>query len=426
MKHKKRAGIFILIDFLKNDYRNILPVISSLMKKEVCCKIIATDKKHKGHLLPKIAGENGIPFNFLEDFTNAETSCNLNKTLKIYKAKLKHLHCVSSRAGLFLYNNFSLLNGENNDFSGFIGFKRVKYILKRGFAFKEMLNAERPDLLIFSDEQSALGKFYALFSGSRRIPYLCLPDLGDQLLENLPVYAFTKTSRYVVLGKGPRDFFRRRQGSAKHFMVTGMPLADTFAFTRPQLNREEILKRFGFKKDKGLFLFAMQDSLPENKQILDSLVSLMRLFPNKCLIIRPHPASEHTRTYYSQVKAAGVSNVIVSKSFEISDLINACEIIITVYSLTGFNAIIKDKPLITINLSPFPDNMPYAKYGAALGVYELDGLPQAVESILSNVAIRKKLFNGRKKFLRDYPAYNLNSSKDRIRDLALSCIKKRI
>ncbi len=423
MKYKKRARILILIDFLKNDYRNILPVAYSLLKKGARCKIIATDKKHKGHLLPKIAEENGIPFNFLEDFTNVETSCNLNKTLNIYKAKLEHLRHASSRVGLFLYNNFSLLNGENNDFSGFIGFKRVKDILKRGFAFKEMLNKEIPDLLIFSDEQNALGRFCALSSGRRKIPYLCLPDLVDQLLENLPVYAFLKTSRYAVLGKGSRGSFGRRQGSAKHFTVTGMPLADTFAFTCPQLNREEVLKRFGFKKDKGLFLFAMQDSLPENKQILDSLISLMRLFPDKCLIIRPHPACEHTRRYYLQVKAAGVSNVIVSKCLEINDLINACEIIITVYSLTGFNAIIKDKPLITINLSPFPDNMPYAKYGAALGVYGLDGLSQAVESILCNAAVRKKLLNGRKRFLRDYPAYNLNSSKDRIRALALSCIK---
>jgi hypothetical protein len=323
----------------------------------------------------------------------------------------------------FLYNGFSLLDTEYPDFNNLIGIVKVKDVLKRGIGFKEMLDIEMPDLLVFPDEQNASGKFYALIAGRERIPFLCLPDLVDQLLQNLPIFEPEKESRYGVLGKGVQKALRRQCLAGGQFIKTGSPLADAYRAKCPQFTKEEIFGRLNLRKDKRLFLFAMQESLPENKPILQALISVMRVFPNGYLFIRPHPVSGNVRDYSALVKADGVNNVIVSKRFNINDLINASEMVITVYSLSGFLAIIMDKPLISINLSPFPDNMPYVKYGAALGVYNIEDIPQAMKNVLYNSSIRKKLSVGRKRLLYDYPAHHLNIANDRVGDLAASLFK---
>jgi hypothetical protein len=423
MTDNKQAKIVILIDFLKNDYRNIIPVVVSLRKNGAYCKIIATDRKHRKHMLNKLAINAGIPHGFLDDFCNINKHHYFKETVSIYKKKLRNLYNTLNKSRLFLYNNFSLWSNESGDFGSLIGIKRVNNILKRGIEFKIMLDMEMPDLLIFSDEQSALGKFYALTAGRKRIPYLCLPDLGDQLLQNLPVFELERKNHYAVLGKGVQMFFRRQGVIAWRFFNTGSPLADTYSFTRPQLVRGEVLGRLNLKRNKKFFLFAMQDSLPENKQILLALISAMRLFPDKYLIVRPHPTSRSTRDYRALIRAAAINNVIVSKRFKINDLISAAEMVITIYSLSGFHAIVKDKPLISINLSPFPDNMPYTEYEAALGVYKIEDLPLAMKSVLNNARTREKLSVGRKRLLRDYPAQDLDIAKNRIRDLAMSHIK---
>jgi hypothetical protein len=423
MVNNKQTKIIVLIDSLKNDYRNIIPVVLSLNKSGLCCKIIATDKKRKDHPIIKVVRNNGIPYGFMDDFINISEKDNLGEISKIYKAKLKDLYNISNKEKLFLYNNLSLFESEIQDFNSLIGIKRINNILERGIALKGMLDMEMPDLLIFSDEQSALGKFYALISGRRRIPYLCLPDLVDQLLRNLPMVKFEKTSQYAVLGKGVKKFFSSQGGAARQFIETGMPLADNFSFVSPRISCKEILDKLGLKKDKGLFLFAMQDALPENKQILQALISAMRIFPDKYLIVRPHPKCRNVRDYHALVRTAGINNVIVSKRFKINDLIGASGMVITVYSLCGFHAIVKDKPLVSINLSPFPDNMPYVEYGAALGVYKIEDLLRTMKSALNIANTREKLSAGRKRLLRDYPAYNLDIAKNRIRDLAMSRVQ---
>jgi hypothetical protein len=423
MNYGKQAKIVIIVDFLKNDYRNVIPVALSLAKKGFCCKIIASDRKQNDHLLKKVAENNCLSYGFLDDFINVRKKHYLNKIVKIYKAKLKYLNSSLKEAEVFLFNSFSLLNTEYQDFSNLIGVMRVKDILRGGIGLKEMLDTEMPDLLVFSDEQSALGKLYALIAKSRRIPFLCLPDLSDQLLQNLPILEPEKESRYGVFGRGVQKALRRQGLAVRRFIQIGSPLADAYCANDSQLTKEEILVRLNLKKNKGLFLFTMQNSLPENEPILQALILAMRAFPNNYLIVRPHPVGGHERGCYALVKAGGVNNVIVSKRFNINDLISASEMVIVVYSLSGFLAIIKNKPLISINLSPFPDNMPYAEYGAALGVYNVEDIPQAMKNVLHNRSVRNKLRAGRKRLLRDYPARNLDIAKARARDLAISLIK---
>ncbi len=145
----KRKNIIILIDFLQNDYRNIIPVVLLLIKGGAYCKIIATDKKHQKHPLHKLAKNSGIPHGFLDDFCNTSKQHYLKKIAGIYKKKLENLYNTSNKARLFLYKSFSLWDSETGDFGSLMGVKRVSNIIKRGIEFKMMLDAEVPGLLIW-------------------------------------------------------------------------------------------------------------------------------------------------------------------------------------------------------------------------------------------------------------------------------------
>lgn len=68
----------------------------------------------------------------------------------------------------------------------------------------------------------------------------------------------------------------------------------------------------------------------------------------------------------------------------------------------GLEAMLLDKPLITINLTKREDRVPYAEQGAAIGVYGQNDLLSAIKSVLSNQKTISRLRTRRKQFIEKY------------------------
>ena len=113
------------------------------------------------------------------------------------------------------------------------------------------------------------------------------------------------------------------------------------------------------------------------------------------------------------------------KDIDTLGLINASELLITVSSMTGLEAMILDKPLITINLTDLPDTFPYAEYGASVSVSRPEDFTPAIEKCLNDNQVKKKLKIGRERFIRDYLHALDGKSTDRIISVVESLLERK-
>jgi CDP-glycerol glycerophosphotransferase (TagB/SpsB family) len=74
----------------------------------------------------------------------------------------------------------------------------------------------------------------------------------------------------------------------------------------------------------------------------------------------------------------------------------------TVHSTVALEAMLLNKPVITINLTGTPDYMPYAESGAALGVYREEDLVPAIRKALRDPQVIEEMAQSREKFISEY------------------------
>jgi CDP-glycerol glycerophosphotransferase (TagB/SpsB family) len=131
----------------------------------------------------------------------------------------------------------------------------------------------------------------------------------------------------------------------------------------------------------------------------------MSEFPEKQLVIKLHPSEKLEE--YREIPGMAEQKVIICRDVDLYGLLHASELLMTVHSTVALEAMILDKPVITVNLTGKPDVMPYAESGAALGVYRKEDLAPAINKALYDPEVREKMAGKREKFVYDH-AYKLD------------------
>lgn len=94
----------------------------------------------------------------------------------------------------------------------------------------------------------------------------------------------------------------------------------------------------------------------------------------------------------------------------------------TLYSTTALEAMILDKPVITINLMNIPDRVPYEKSGAALGVKRAGDIAPSIKKAMYDEETRKNLETARKKFVYEQAYLVDGNASRRVADLIIKMI----
>ena len=122
------------------------------------------------------------------------------------------------------------------------------------------------------------------------------------------------------------------------------------------------------------------------------------------MIIRYHP--EENIELHEKFE---IDNFIINPTCNIYELLNACDLVISLHSTVGLEAIILDKPLLLIDYYN-TELVDYAKRGAALKVQYPDELEKAVQKLLYDKKERKKLAPKRMIYRNDSNLNNFNSA----------------
>lgn len=120
------------------------------------------------------------------------------------------------------------------------------------------------------------------------------------------------------------------------------------------------------------------------------------------LAIKQHPSDTPVNIrLYRQLLRPGDDSVILIPhgQHRLTDLLAACDLMITRDSTVVFEANLLDKPVVTINLSDQDEELPYAATGGALGVYRYEDIGPSIEAALTDEGVRRKLAHTREQFL---------------------------
>lgn len=129
---------------------------------------------------------------------------------------------------------------------------------------------------------------------------------------------------------------------------------------------------------------------PNQEILFDVFTELNKIKQCKiCVTLKSHPSEYHAKLV--DLLAKKTINYPLQLSFENADnLIELNDIIVTQSTSAGFNAILASKPTIYLNVHDYKDYEPYAKKGAALGVYSLDNLNKSIETLIKHPNLCKK------------------------------------
>ena len=286
---------------------------------------------------------------------------------------------------------------------------------------KSVIDIENPDVILLIDEYNPIGRATVVAGKVCKVPTIAMQHgvfghtaLGyrhniseisitdDVNVHHCPLPDITAVfgPHYLNLLYGMGNYPKGR------VIVTGSTRYDHIVNMQNELNTRKIHVQLNLNPDKKLIVYTSQPiGKMENDRILSCILKSLSNFPDAQLVIKVHPSE---RVVNKELLAKfDMERVIIIKTIDIYELLNACDVMITPFSTTALEAMILDKPVITINLTGLPDKIPYAKSGAAVGVYNEEELTPALKYIFEDESVKQELASKRKDFVFDH-AYKMD------------------
>lgn len=201
---------------------------------------------------------------------------------------------------------------------------------------------------------------------------------------------------YCVLNDYVKSRLLNRGIEEKYIKVTGQPAFDHVKLSYG-LNNEVLKSEYEYQEDEKVLLWISPGN-KDQKRIISKLVEIEEKYSNFKLIIKLHP-NEDGKKIVNQLKNLKSKAKVYSE--DLQKLILISDIVLTEFSAVGLEAILLDKPLITLNLTGKEDRVAYAEAGAALGVYDLNVLEESIIKVFEDDSLVEVLMNNRRKFQSD-------------------------
>ncbi len=285
--------------------------------------------------------------------------------------------------------------------------KRLPSFAKDFETTRSAIEKIKPKVLFMTFEANALGRAIVIAARKNRVKVVAMQHgmikpyhpAYYHLKEDLKSYPIPDIT--AVYGPIDKKILTENSFYPKSkVVVTGSPRYDIFANPERFFNKEKVYKELGIEPEKKLVVWATQPiPIEYAKKLPGAIFEAVKEFKEIYLVAKLHPRDQLKNFYEEVAKEKGAEVSLIGTQMDTNELLYSCELMLTAWSTTALEAMILNKPVITINPTGKPDPVPYAKSGAAIGVYDLSKLKSAIKGALYNKNIRKKLEERRKKFV---------------------------
>ena len=260
---------------------------------------------------------------------------------------------------------------------------------------RKALEHYKPDVVVSTNSPRA-ERAAIMAAGELKIPAVCVVDLFA-LQERQWIGASGFADRICVLNAAVKEMFLDCGRGEDEIVVTGNPAFDVLLTDSARTKGQEMQAGRGWNDGKINILFASQPE-PElhpfndkigNPSLPDDIENLLRSFVGNNdgfrLVVRYHPSQNIVFKEGKNVQFSPTSD-------EISAVLHACDMVITITSTVAAQGSIIGKPVITVDKSIFTEDAPYAEMGISVGVKDLQELTDAIleqSKLLSNASFSK-------------------------------------
>ena len=284
---------------------------------------------------------------------------------------------------------------------------------------RRIIQIEQPNLLLTIDETGLLGKAAALQGLRLSVPTLNVqhgvrtdsPWAEDQLFD-----------RFATFGPSSKETFVKRGNDPSIFIPTGAPRYDRIFRREGIKSRQQVAVELGLDPGQPIITFTSQRAWGRMTPIVkrETLLALLRAWhqTDAQLVVK----LRHGQPDYVPPEASrepGWNEVKVTADYDLYDLFNASDVVVTAYSTAGMEAVAMGKPLLIINLTGQPDPIPYVQEGVAVGAYQPDQVAPALLHLLSTGRPDPNWLQCRRGFIRRHLTSDDGRSADRLAQLML-------
>ncbi|MFC1674588.1 CDP-glycerol glycerophosphotransferase family protein [Candidatus Omnitrophota bacterium] len=397
---EKDGRISVLLVDLLREYGDFLPV---LRRQRLSCKVFA------GYATPGInRGVWQMNNLFLERWRLLEQSRKFQESLNF--------------DGIFLWE---LIRPYLKELF-------LRHFCKMVWVFetaKRLFDIENPGLTFVTAGRESDVRLCTLAAQKKRIRSVAIlrEIVSDTPEWGAPVYQ----DKEIVDGKYSHDILCKQGVDPDKLIICPNPRWDDFFLKRRATPGSQLFARLNIPPEKKLIVLTTTFFNPfvkydEYQGVIRGGCLALRDLAGYHLVIKLHPADNNQRLVYSICKETGIKNVSVIKNINLPDLIAASELLITLYSTTGLEAIMLDKPLIIANLSKIrTDIVPYVSSGVAVGVYRQEDIAIAVRDILNNKSLQQRLKAAREKFIPEHIQHFDGRATKRLADMIREMIREK-
>ena len=402
------------------------PVVMELRKDEGNeVLVIGVDSPMTG-FTHKALKEEGIPYQTYETYINGEVRRKTARGVKFRRRRWNGLKKDENFPQLIGYDGMPLWSVLKDRFS-YIFSIMLPETIKHIETVNHLIDVEKPDIFVLTNELSPIERAAAFIARSIDIPSLDLQSMAYSKRE-IPIPI--STDKTAVGGDLIRQLVIKRKGEAfkDRLVITGDPRFEYMLQTMKDFNKDEFRKQLGLGVDKTTVLFTstpvqLAATAEIREQLCHCVYNAIKKLPDMQFVVKLHPGEGFDLHYKLKVEMK-VENVIITKDTNLYHLLDTCDLVMSFLSTTLLEAMIMEKPVIEINLTGIPDQLPYVESGAAIGVYREEDLLPSIKDALYNKEVRERLAEARRRFVYQYAYIQDGQASKRVADLVMQMIEE--
>jgi CDP-glycerol glycerophosphotransferase (TagB/SpsB family) len=360
-------------------------------------------------------------YTHIESYLTKEIKKNVVQKTKEFSKKWEKLKREKSFINSLIYENIPIFELLEDKFSELFHRKFIESI-KYIEMMKQVVKVENPNIILLVDEYHLYGIAAIIAGKLNNIPTLAIQhgaftpyDLSSLHFHyEIPCDKFVTPNYCIIPDKTAvsGQYYKNILLNLAHFprngvIATGQPKYDVLAYADKIFKKGKIYDQFEIDYKKKIILLATQPfSKHENELLFRSVFREIKKLKDIQLVIKLHPNEYDESLHRNIAKEVGL-DVILTKDINIFELLNACDVLMTVSSTVALEAMILDKPVIIVNLKNSSYETSFANSDATINVYKSEDIGKAIVKALNNKRIRKKLQFNMKKFVYSH-AYKID------------------
>ncbi|RZD45251.1 MAG: hypothetical protein CXT78_05380 [Thaumarchaeota archaeon] len=348
-----------------------------------------------------------------QQFTSTKISIESEKL----KNKLKKLWNSKSLLNeLFSFNSLTFWPDLENSFINICN-ERFSESISQILLFKEFLSRTNISTILLWAEPSPEEQELIGLAKSKKINIVYLQHAMAGMEDafkpqgNLVSHLAhdSQCDKLAVWGE-PAKKYGLTHNSTKNIFVTGSPRHDKF-FNHNNFSQKKYVL-FATTKPNPLFSKTLTtDSISNFLSFITETCTIFSNLPQKNLILKPHPTPVNTLDVVKIAEKID-SNISITYDSNVLKLLQNCEFLITTNNSTiALEAMMLNKPVISLQTESLALTENVAKYNALLSVSNKEDIKKSVETLFYDKKFKEELLKNAKNYLDDFFSNQGTSSK---------------